>query len=278
MSPDSLLKSVGASSQSRSSALTPQHGSTANAGLMSETRQGARAWLADKTPVEVDRALRASLAQSLEVELLVAKQWMFPEGKPPYSVNTTTGVKAPSKANIERAISRIEMAMTPCTQKDAEDMIGQLSAATAMRTEDDGMSEVRLGLYVNCLMQHPADVAREAIRQFAMEPRKGTAWFPTLPEVEQACRNLSGDRLSFLFSLKAWKEPDAQVEAVKALERDWRRIAHETTELLKKVGPGPATDDGPRGERIAAWKASEASATAAREKWAEAKKASGGVS
>lgn len=257
-------------------AKAPTGASTGNGGAerqLTGSLETARAWLADKAPAEVDRALVASLAQSLEVELLVAREWRFPEGKPPYSVSSTIGVKAPSRANVDRAISRIEMAMTPCSQQDAEDMIGQLSAATAMRTEDDGMSEVRLGLYVNCLMQHPADVAREAIRQFAVEPRKGTAWFPTLPEVEHACRNLSGDRLSFLFGLKAWKEPDPQVEAVKALERDWRRLSTETTELLKKVGPGPAADEGPRGERIAAWKESEAAATAAREKWAEAKRA-----
>lgn len=262
-------------------AKAPIGASTGNGGAerqLTGSLETARAWLADKAPAEVDRALVASLAQSLEVELLVAREWRFPEGKPPYSVSSTIGVKAPSRANVDRAISRIEMAMTPCSQQDAEDMIGQLSAATAMRTEDDGMSEVRLGLYVNCLMQHPADVAREAIRQFAVEPRKGTAWFPTLPEVEHACRNLSGDRLSFLFGLKAWKEPDPQVEAVKALERDWRRLSTETTELLKKVGPGPAADEGPRGERIAAWKASEVAATAAREKWAEAKKACGGGS
>ena len=262
-------------------AKAPTGASTGNGGAerqLTGSLETARAWLADKSPAEVDAALVTSLRSSLSVELIVKREWRFPEGKTPYSVSTTTGVKAPSKANIERAISRIEMAMTPVTRQNAEEMVAQLSAATAMRSESEEMNEVKLDLYVDCLLRHPADVAREAIRQFAVEPRKGTAWFPTLPEVEHACRNLSGDRLSFLFGLKAWKEPDPQVEAVKALERDWRRLSTETTELLRKVGPGPAADEGPRGERIAAWKASEAAATAAREKWAEAKKACGGGS
>lgn len=163
--------------------------------------------------------------------------------------------------------------MTPASRRDVEDMMAQLVAATAMRSEGDGMSDVRLELYVNALMQHPADVAREVVRWFAIEPRAGTAWFPTLPELEKKCRDLSKERLSFLDGLRGWHEPNPELERVKGLHREWRRLRLEASELENRIGPGPASDEGPRGERIAAWKAAEALAVAAREEWATAKKA-----
>ena len=273
LSPDSLLKSVGASSESPSSLPTLQPGSIRVDGLMSETQDGARSWLAEKRTDEVDRALETSLRSSLNVELNVKREWRFPEGKAPYSVAIMTGVTAPSRANIDRAISRVEMALTPVSRQMAEEMIGQLTAATAMRSDSSEMNEVKLDLYVECLLRHPADVAIEAVRWFAMEPRAGTAWFPTLPEVEKRCRDLSNDRLSFLNGLRGWREPDPQVERVKGLEAEWRRLRLAASELENKIGPGPASDDGPRGERIAAWRTAEALAVAAREEWANARKA-----
>lgn len=273
LSPDSMLKSVGASSNGPNTALTPQAGLTLGGGLTSGT-PAARDWLEARTPAQVDQELTTSLQSSLAVTLRTTREWRFPEGKPAYSVTTTTGAQGPSRENVDRAISRVEAAMTTVTRRQAETLIAQLTAATATRAQTGAMNEVKLDLFVDCLLRHPADVATAAIRTLATEPREngGTAWFPTLPELEGLCRQLSGDRLSMLQGLKSWSEPDPQAQELARLRGQYEELREKVREANNKVGPGPASDIGPRGERIAAAKVLADEMMAAHEAWFAATK------
>lgn len=272
LSPDSLLKSVGASSESLSSALTPQAGSTQGGGLTSETPE-ARAWLEARTPAQVDAELKASLTSSLGVTLKTTREWRFPEGKPAYSLTTTTGATAPSRENIDRAIRRVDAAMTPVSRRTAETMIGQLTAATATRSQTEAVNEVKLDLFVDCLLRHPADVATAAIRHLAIEPREGggTAWFPTLPELEGICRQLAGDRLSMLQGLRSWSPPEPVDEKRVALRRAWDAAEHAAKDAKRRTGPGPTVDTGPRGERLEQERIAIEAAAAARKAYEDYK-------
>lgn len=161
--------------------------------------------------------------------------------------------------------------MTPVTRRTAETMIAQLTAATAQRAETGSMSEVKLDLFVDCLLRHPADVATTAIKQLATEPRAngGTAWFPTLPELEGVCRQLSGDRASMLQGLQAWQEPparDAKRDALAAMVRDCEGILED---CIRKTGPGPTIDVGERGERLETENIARKALAAARDDYAE---------
>lgn len=160
------------------------------------------------------------------------------------------------------------------TQRQAETLIAQLTAATATRGQTGAMKEVKLDLFVDCLLRHPADVATAAIRTLATEPREngGTAWFPTLPELEGLCRQLSGDRLSMLQGLKSWNEPSAQAQEVARLYSAYVDLREQTREANNKVGAGPVTDTGPRGERIEAARLLNEKMIAAKEAWVTAQK------
>lgn len=164
--------------------------------------------------------------------------------------------------------------MTAVTRRQAETLIAQLTAATATRAQTGAMNEVKLDLFVDCLLRHPADVATAAIRTLATEPREngGTAWFPTLPELEGLCRQLSGDRLSMLQGLKSWSEPSAQAQEVARLYSAYVDLRERAREANNKVGPGPASDTGARGDRIAAALALTVEMVAAKEAWLKARK------
>ena len=164
--------------------------------------------------------------------------------------------------------------MTPVLRHEAETMIAQMSVATASRADDDDVSDLKLDMFVRCLMSHPADVAAAAVRRFSVEPRAdgGTAWFPTLPELEGACRQLAGDRLSMLQGLRSWSEPNPQAQELDRLRGRYEALREKVREANNKVGPGPASDTGPRGERIAAAKALTDEMIAAREAWVSASK------
>lgn len=142
--------------------------------------------------------------------------------------------------------------MTPVSRRTAETMIAQLTAATARRSDTGAMSEVKLDLFVDCLLRHPADVATEAVRVLAVEPRAdgGTAWFPTLSELEGLCRQLSGDRTSMLHGLRNWSPPIPRDPEKDRLYAQWQEASAVAKEAKRKTGPGPTVDVGERGERL----------------------------
>lgn len=242
--------------------------------LGSAEQEKARQWLKGKTPAQVDGAIRHSLMCELGVGLKEVREWRFPEDKPAYQVVTSVGVTVQSTDSLPKAIRKLETAMTPVSRSEAEDLVAQMQSVLARRNSSEGTAEVAFDVYVHVLMQHPADVVTEAVRQFIMEPRKdGSSWFPAPPELEARCRTLASPRQALLAGLTGYriKSPE-QIEAER-LEQVYRRDFAKAQALSLKVGPGPATDTGARGERIAAWKEAQEAASAAREVWLDAEKA-----
>lgn len=234
-----------------------------------------RAWLAARKPEEVDEQLQTSLQKSLGVGVNVKREWMFPEGRAPYQVPTLAGLTGLSTENCSAALAKVEAAFTPVSRDQAETMVAQMDAVLSRRNKSEGAISDVLDVFVNVLLSHPADVATEAVRFFTVEPRKDgkTAWFPTPPELEAHCRMLSADRVALRTGLRSWRPiSEAQVE-VDRLENVYRRLRSEASALETKIGPGPATDSGARGERIAAARLAGEKASEAKQAWMSAKKA-----
>lgn len=222
----------------------------------------------------MDGAIRHSLTCELGVGLKEAKEWRFPEDKPPYQVTTSVGVSVQSTENLPKAIRRVEMAMTPVSRSEAEDLISQMQSVLARRNISEGTAEVAFDVYVHLLMQHPADVVMEVVRQFIMEPRKdGSAWFPAPPEIEARCRTLAAPRQALLNGLQTYRAKSPEQIECDRLERVYQRHFAQAQALGMKVGAGPATDTGPRGQRLADWKAALDKAADSREDWLQSQKA-----
>lgn len=188
---------------------------------------------------------------------------------------TTAGLTGLSTANCPAALARVEAAFTPVTVEQAEQMVAQMDAVLSRRNKSEGAISDVLDVFVNVLLSHPADVAVEAVRFFTVEPRKdgATAWFPTPPELEAHCRLLTSDRLALRTALRHWKPTDPAHVECDRLELAYRRLRMEASSMETKIGPGPATDEGPRGERIEAARLAAEKASEAKTAWLSAQKA-----
>jgi hypothetical protein len=182
---------------------------------------------------------------------------------------------AQSTDNVRLAIGKVEFASVPPSHEEAELMVSQLQQALARRASSEDAAEVGFDAYVHCLRRHPLDVAQVAVMELANEPRPGNvaAWFPTLPELEGVCRKYGGDREAMLDALRGWREPSPKAVEVRRLEQEWKALRQRASELNMKVGPGPATDTGARGERLAAAREAEQQSMKAREAFLAAEKA-----
>lgn len=262
-----------ASGPTLSTDLTPQHGSTKSAGLTSYNPDKARAWLADKRPEEVDAKILASLRSEQGVTLDVQTEWRFPEVGPAYRVPTTVGLTGLSTEKRQSVCSRIEGALTPLTRDQAEKLVAQMESVLPRQAKGAEGAELAFDVYVHVLMSHPADVAAEAVRRFVVEPRDGKSWFPAPSEIEKICRTLSEPRKAMLNAVQMWREVSDEEKHVQALYAAYRAKNTIASQLETKTGPGPATDTGPRGERIAAAKSAREEAQKAKVEWIEAQKA-----
>lgn len=257
----------------------PTGASTGNGGAgrqLTANPDASRAWLASQRPDTVDARIRASLKSQLGVSVNVKLKWMFPESQKSYQVPTSVGLTGLSTESLSAALAKVDAGFTPLTRDQAEQAMAQMDAVLSRRGgRDDDTATVVMDVFVNVLLSHPADVAVEAVRYFTFEPRKdgGVAWFPTPPELEAHCRVLSADRVALRTALRSWKPvSDAQAE-VGRLEGEHRRLRAEASRLETKIGPGPATDTGARGERIEAASLASEKASAAKQAWIEAQKA-----
>lgn len=182
--------------------LTPRHGSTLSDG---QTSQKVREWLLSKTPAEVDEATRRSLTSSLGVTVNEVWEGRYPEEGRPWKELVSVGLTGLSTENLSQAIAKVEAAMTPPSRSDCDRMIAQLQAVKARRNASADTAEMALDIYSHVLLQHPADVAREAVQSFVMAP--GNPWMPDPGELDQKCRAMGASRRYLLQRLKTWKPP-----------------------------------------------------------------------
>lgn len=129
-----------------------------------------------------------------------------------YTVAVGCDVEA-DPANIDRAIERLEAAMTPADRDQCEDWITALQAACARRNDGENIAEVAYDLYTDALRQYPADVAKAACVGIATKP--GLNWFPVLGELTEKCDALASPRKHMLAGLKR-----SLAKPLPALEKD----------------------------------------------------------
>jgi hypothetical protein len=161
-----------------------------------------RGWLARRTPAETDQALRTSLRSSLGVEVQVRTETRYPAEGGYYRIVVGCDVAAPDPEAQSRGRQMVENGSIGPTKEQAENWLVALQVATAGGRKSEIAQEVALDLYSGCLMRWPVDVAKEACQRLALKPRKGTAWFPTLAEIEAECERLGGGRRAMLASLR----------------------------------------------------------------------------
>lgn len=202
--------------------------------------ENARQWLlAQPSPAQATKALQTSLQSSLNVEVSVETRMMFPEEGKPYPVPSGSSVRVLSPENVERAVARIEAAMTPATKEQAEEWLVMLQSATSGGKRSAAGAVVALELYAGALSRYPADVAREACQSLAT-----AKWFPTLGELLAECDKLSGPRETMLAALKAWR-PETERERLEAEAEEWWRRAWQADQdkhALKVRDPDAASE------------------------------------
>lgn len=249
--------------QGVSSSTGPQRGGTGVA-TVAESRQ----FLIGKKPEEVDQAILALLTSRHDVRVKESAEWRFPPDKPPYQVVTSVGLAGLSKDNHASVIDNLRAALTPPTFEQAEKLVAQL-ATLPRRNMSGDTAETAFHVYVRRLLDHPADVAFEVIRMLIEEPPKPgeTTWLPSPPELESMLRSRSSRRKAMLEDASNWQDyertpPDEEQDR---LYHAWGAAEAKVKHLDRKVGPGPVTDTGPRGERIAAWEAAKVECYAAKD-------------
>ena len=211
-----------------------------NAGSALTATDNARAWLLSQPSTEVaDKALQTSLQSSLNVGVTVETRMMFPPEGKPYPVPSGSSVRALDAESVERAVARIEGAMTPPEKSRAEEWLVMLQAATAGGKRSEAGSAVALDLYAGALCRYPADVARDACQALAT-----AKWFPTLGDLIAECDRIVGPRETMLQALKDWR-PETERERLEAEADEWYRRAWQADQdkfALRQKDPDAASE------------------------------------
>lgn len=194
---------------------------------------------------------------------------MFPEGGKPRREVSGYRLDGLTEEGRARAVEMVSLAMTKTPLAKAQELVVMLHTATASRAEDEAGLSVKMNVYAMALMELPLDVAIQTVTDLS----RSAKWFPTVSEIAEHGKVLANPREALLVSLKRWKPASpAEIEADR-LEAAYSQAMSEATALDRKVGPGPASDTGPRGERIEAARAGREKVNAAKAAWIAAKKA-----
>lgn len=166
-----------------------QPGEGGSAQLPTASESERRAWLESRSPEETDKALRTSLASSLNVGLEEVSELRFPVSGGFRKLITGYAVRDPD-GNRGAALGKVEAASIPAERDQAEEWLAILQIATAGGRKSEAAQQVALNLYTNALLQYPADVAKAACYRLATMQK----WFPTLADVIELCDELAADR------------------------------------------------------------------------------------
>lgn len=176
----------------------------------------ATEWLADRTPEQVDKAIRLSMKQQ-GLQLNVKEQTKIPENGPAYSVPIAATVHG-NQSDINAMIERITKAQARAPDNKLEAWLAELAAISAPRKGSELSSRMTMAAYKTRLYGYPADVSRAALLD---EPWK---FFPTWAELQIVCERLSLPRRVMMAALKAGPsaEPNPAAELTDE-ERERRR-------------------------------------------------------
>lgn len=175
-----------------------QLGETGFASLPTASDESRRAWLlAQPSPAAVDEALARSLTNTCGVTVRVSSEARFPEDGQVYYVATGATARWDDLAEPSRAIAKLEAAMTPATNAQAEGWLVMLQAACVRRPGSEADAAVGLTLYSGALLRYPADVAKATCADWARTQK----WFPSLAELLALADRLAAPRQQMLLAL-----------------------------------------------------------------------------
>lgn len=236
---------------------------------MTQLTTQAEQRLASQRPDQTDAALLQWLASSLGKEVLAETRMMFPEGGKPRHEVVGYRLESLTEAARDRAVEMVSLAMTKTPLAKAQELVVILHTATASRAEDEAGLSVKMNVYASALMELPLDVAIQTVTDLS----RSAKWFPTVSEITEYGKALANPREALLVSLKRWKPVSADQAEAERLDGEYRKLRAEASRLETKIGPGPATDTGARGERIEAARLASEKASAAKQAWLTAQKA-----
>lgn len=142
------------------------------------------AWLAARSPAEVDEAAR-SQASRRGVELRTRTEGRYPEGRPSYSVVVSCDAIGGDQVALEADLRKL---MVPAPIRKIEGWLAELSVIVARREGDEMSEALRLSAYSGRLARYPADVARAALLDHSWR------FWPTWEELDGVCNALVSPR------------------------------------------------------------------------------------
>jgi len=197
LSEQSLLKSVGASGQTLTTAPTPQHGSMTSDGQTN----AVLAKLESQAPEDTDRNLLQWLTSSLGIVPQPQVSLTYPVTGGYQRTVTGFTFEGLTPDNRSEALRAVQSAMTPPSVQRCEEHVSTLHAVTAHRQDSENNLRLILRLYSDCLAKYPADVANAVVERFMYRSEKPN-FFPTLSELKEQCDRAAAQRQTLLRELR----------------------------------------------------------------------------
>ncbi len=147
-------------------------------------------------------------------------------------------------AKMPEAIAKVEAAMAPASREQCEDWLVMLQAALAGAKRSEAASAITLELYAATLRKFPADIAKRACEALATRPRKGGAWFPSLPELIAECEDQGAERQAMLNALRSWRAPHPATD-LEMDSREWLLAAvqaEDEARMCRKSDPDHSSE------------------------------------
>lgn len=164
-------------------------------GLATPENSPAAAWLAKRSPHEVNTAL-ASRASHAGIELSLSdKAFTTADGR---TLWVTGAVRVHGEGDALAFADELRGFLTPAPRSALEGWLAELSVITARRQGDEFEEELRLRAYAQRLAAYPADVARHVCLVHSWR------FWPSWAEMEEVCRAAVSMRHATIRALEAY--------------------------------------------------------------------------
>lgn len=166
----------------------------------------AAGWLAQRGPVEVDKAA-VLLVRQHGANLFVASS-LFP--RDPYQHGFPRECVLSGEVDYVAIAASVRPLLTPAPVEEIEGWLAELALITRRRPETDFEGELRLTAYSTRLARYPADVARYATLE------KVWPFWPSWYELKAVCDDAVAFRRLLIAALEQGPDPDPE-EKIRSL-------------------------------------------------------------
>jgi hypothetical protein len=128
-----------------------------------------------------DQAVEASLTRRHGLRVKAIREARYPQGGKSYMVTTGYHVEELDGADLAGAIETVKLARSPAPEKAVIGWLAELSVQVAYRAQTEFNGELTLKVYARNLADYPADVVRDALREWPGQSK----WWPTWHELKE---------------------------------------------------------------------------------------------